>query len=270
MADSKSSEPNRARNRGDTVPSAVSRSAARRDRWRRPWLILLAGLAASLAGATARALTSVDCDTPDDFCTGDPCVTADNIEITVPACVLDFGARALVLAKVVFVPNDGTLSLTAGSIEVDRRIDGQHVDATEGDGADISLIATGNITLKGRVDAAGRTTTGAIVLDAGGDIDLRDQVRSRAKGHSATATGGTVTIEADGTVTSVKKGKVDVRGKRNHTPAGQATISGQAGVSLGGQVDVRGNPGGSAVISSSLGDVVIGDKVRGEGMPPAT
>ena len=37
---------------------------------------------AVLVVARAAAAVSVDCDTPDDFCTGDPCVTADSIEAT--------------------------------------------------------------------------------------------------------------------------------------------------------------------------------------------
>src|SRR5215475_12790030 len=89
----------------------------------RGWLSALLGAMAVLAlAAPAGAVTQVDCNTPNDFCVGDPCVTKDELQITVPSCVLDFGARALVLSQVVFVPNGGSLTLSAGSIEIRRRI----------------------------------------------------------------------------------------------------------------------------------------------------
>jgi hypothetical protein len=252
--------------RAATRGGATSTSA-RRARRRRIGLGAVALAVALALGIPASAVTPVDCDTPDDFCTGDPCVTQDNLEVTVGSCVLDFGGRALVLAKVTFLPNAGSLSLTAGSIDVQRRIDGQHVDATSGDGADISLSASGNITIGGRLDGDGRNSTGTITVDAGGNVDMRDKVRSRSKGHVATATGGTITVQADGTVTSVTRATIDVRGKRNSTAAGQVTIGGDAGVTLNGQVDVRGNPGGTASINSAAGDVSFNNKLRGEGSP---
>jgi hypothetical protein len=129
---------------------------------------MLVVFAASLGLATAaRALIMVDCDSPNDFCTGNPCITPDKIEITVASCVLDFCGRTLVLAHPVIVPNNGTLSLTAGSIEVQKKIAGQHTKAAAGDGADVTLTATtGNITVKRRIDVSGKNTTGSILLDA--------------------------------------------------------------------------------------------------------
>src|SRR5262245_52351732 len=52
---------------------------------------MLAAAAVIVTALTGRAAaTQVDCDTPDDFCTGDPCFVLDNLEISVPSCVLDF------------------------------------------------------------------------------------------------------------------------------------------------------------------------------------
>src|SRR5262245_10555920 len=83
-------------------------------------------LAAALAGQ-AGALTMIDCDSTADFCTGDPCITTDELQITVASCVLDFSPATLQLSDVVHVPNGGSLDLTAGAIVVERKIDGQHI-----------------------------------------------------------------------------------------------------------------------------------------------
>lgn len=233
-----------------------------RGRWATAaWGLTLACLFAGSAGATVL----VDCDTPDDFCTGDPCVTADAVEITVASCVLDFSPRALVLAEKVAVPNGGVLSLTAGSIEVDKGIDGKHVTSLEGDGADVSLIASGHIVIDKRIDVSGKLTNGTILVDAGGNVTLNQRLRARAKGSGATATGGTVTVQADGTVTSIKKGKIEVRGKKNSTAGGAISVSGQNGVTLAGRLDARGTPGGGVTLSSSAGTVTLSEEIRAGG-----
>ena len=217
----------------------------------------------------AGAVTPVDCNTPNDFCIGDPCVTKDELQITVPTCVLDFGTRALVLSQVVFVPNGGSLTLSAGSIEIRRRIDGRHIKASGGDGSDITLHSLGDIMVRKRVDGAGRDTTGNIVLTAGGNVELHDQLRARAKGHGATATGGNVTVQATGLVTSTHKGKIDVHGRINNSNSGDAVISGQAGVSLKGKIDARGANAGGITVSSAVGNITLEEDVRADGTPGA-
>ena len=234
--------------------------------------LLLVGAFVGATLALARpvaAVTMIDCNTPNDFCTGDPCMTTDELQITVASCVLDFGTRALVLNQVVFVPNGGSLTLSAGSIEVRRRIDGRHIKASGGDGADVSLTALGNITVRKRVDAAGRSTTGNIVLSAGGNIDLRDQLRARAKGRGATANGGNITVTALGTIASTHKGKIDVHGRINHSSGGHATISGNNGINLEGKIDARGNPAGAVSVASLAGNIVLAEEVRADGSPGA-
>jgi hypothetical protein len=211
-----------------------------------------------VAGAT----TQVDCITPDEFCTGNPCTTTDRLEITVSSCVLDFGSRALVLATGVTVPSGGTLSLTAGSIEVKKKINGQHTGASDGDGADISLSATGSIVVGGRIVASGSNSSGTISLNAGGNVDLNAQLASKAKGGGS-ATGGSVNIHAGNQVITVRKGKIDVRGKGS--AGGQVSVAGASGVMLEGKTDLRGEPAGSVVVDSSAGDVVVGKVIKGDG-----
>jgi hypothetical protein len=219
-----------------------------------------------LLAVTARAVP-VDCDSPNDFCTGDPCITSHEIEITVASCLLDFRPRALVIADVVLIPNNGNLSLSAGSIDVQRRLDGKHTKESAGDGATISLVATGDITIQRRVDATGRNSPGSILLDAGGTVELQDQLRAAVRGRTALAPGGAITVLAGQTITSTASAKVDARGKLDLTPGGQVILSGQGGVGLKGKVDLRGNPGGTAIIGSFSGDVTLQRELRGEGHP---
>src|SRR5262249_56038397 len=94
---------------------------------------------------------------------------------------------------------------------------GRRSKAWGGEGWDVRVHSLGDIMVRKRVDGAGRDTTGNIVLTAGGNVELHDQLRARAKGHGATATGGNVTVQATGLVTSTHKGKIDVHGRLTHT-----------------------------------------------------
>jgi len=222
--------------------------------------------AASLPGR-APATTLVDCDSPNDFCTGDPCIVSDDLEITVASCVLDFSPRTLQVDKVVTAPNNGTLSLTAGQIVLNKKIDGQHITGLTPDGADISLITSGVITNNSRVEASGRSSAGTITLNAGGAITLNGRLRSRGRGNGATATGGTVSVTSGAAVVGTKRGRIDVRGRKNNTAGGQASVTAQTDLSLADKVDVRGVPAGTVNLATTVGNITTTDDVRAQGWP---
>ena len=70
------------------------------------------------------AFAQVSCDDPDNLCTGDPCVM-DNVEV-MPPCVVDFGARTLIIRDRLsraFNPASSLVSLTAGAITVESGTD---------------------------------------------------------------------------------------------------------------------------------------------------
>ena len=85
---------------------------------------------------------------------------------------------------------------------------------------------------------------------------------SKAKGGGS-ATGGSVNIHAGNQVITVRKGKIDVRGKGS--AGGQVTVAGTSGVMLEGKTDVRGEPAGSVVVDSSAGDIVVDKVIKGDG-----
>ena len=227
-------------------------------------IVLVASLAVA---APASATTQVDCDTTADFCTGDPCVTSDSLEITVSSCTLNFGSATLRIENKVRLAVDGaTLSLTAANIEVNAKIDGKHTDTGEPNGSDVTLTTSGNITVNRKIDVSARGTAGSITLDAGGNIAIGHQLLARAKGGGGvTATGGIVTVEADGTVTSTKRGKLIARGKKKNTDAGEVSVSGVLGVDLDGRIEVRGLNAGTAAVTSSGGNVVFDEEIRAFG-----
>ena len=222
----------------------------------------------------ARAATiEIDCapTAADDFCGAldDPCVVDDNLVITAASCAPNFGTRVFRNEGKISLPNGGSLTLSAGAIEVNGKIDGKHTgSAPAGDGADVSLTAAGlgaasDVTVNRKVNVSGSMTAGSIAIDAEGDVQLEDQLIARRQGASAPmGTGGTITVHADGTVSSSRRAKINVRGKKEVTPAGVADISGDLGVHLRGRIEARGLFGGSVSATAAAGDLTIEEEIR--------
>lgn len=218
-----------------------------------------------LLTTTAQATLQVDCDSPDDFCTGSPCVTVETIEVVAASCVLDFGARPLLLDHRITVADGGVLSLTAGSISVGNTINGRHVTNSAGNGAHISLVAAGDIVVDRPIDVSGRATNGSLLIDAGGNLFVNARLRARARGSGATASGGAVTLLSAGAIAAPKKGRIEVRGRKNDTAAGVVSIAGQGDVTLAGRIEARGTPAGTVTVSSASGDVSLLEEIRANG-----
>lgn len=224
--------------------------------------MLVVGVAASMLGIlAATAPAQVDCSDPDDLCTGDPCRIGE-VEVLSP-CVVDFGARDVVLTRTLKVPSGGVLSFTAANIEVSGKLLARHIGTGAAEGGDVSLAAADSIQVLKRIDASGRTAPGAIELTAGGDVILRAPIHASAKGKSPTASGGTVTVTTQGALTSTRRGRIKVKGKGS--PGGTVSLSG-ASVDVDGKLDARGSTGGMALVAGSVGAVVIGDKIEVDGL----
>jgi hypothetical protein len=193
-------------------------------------------LAAATVPLLAAALVwpahaDVSCSSADNLCTGDPCVIRD---VTVQSpCVVDFGARTVQMRGRLRLPDAGILDLKAAVFDVggSAAINGEHTERG-GHGGQITLEATGDIEIDGRIRASGNVSAGSIALEAGGLLTLNGKVRAR---------GG------------------------NTTSGGQITLDGPSGVAVNRRIDVGGVAGGSIMISSSGGTVTIDDPVRAIG-----
>lgn len=232
--------------------------------------VAVATLLALFLSSPASAATIVtDCSSgADDFCgpLDDPCVVSDPVVVTASPCTPNFGARTFRNEAKITLPNDATFTVTAGKIEVEGKISGKHIKQGDGDGADVSLIATGDVSNTKKIDVSGRDTPGSITIDAGGNVSIGHQLIARSKGGtSPAASGGTISIDADGTVSSTKRGKIVVRGKKKVTAAGVATISGDLGVNLLGRIEARGLVGGSVSATTATGSLTLEEEIRAYG-----
>ncbi len=217
--------------------------------------MLLAVSALQVASASA----DVSCADPDNLCTGNPC-TMTNIDVQSP-CTVDFGSRTLIIAGILRVPDGGTLSLTADTIIQQGPIDGRHVGNGVGNGASITLIAdVGDLESRGEIDVAGTASTGSIDLQAAGNLLVKDNLVAKPAGSNITATGGTVTVAAAGTVTSDQTAVIDVQG--GDGSGGSVSVAGDLGVTIQGRVHAEGNPGGTIVVGSSVGSVDLERDLR--------
>ena len=204
--------------------------------------------------ATASIAGAVNCTVPADLCTGDPCVTGP-ISVTSP-CVLDFGARTLVIGGTLDLPEAGVLSLTAAAIEIHGTIDG-----AGGNAADVTLIATnGPILQSARISVPGSVQPGDVVLQATGDIEIGGIIASAT---SSSAPGGTVDVHAGGVVRIGPASRVGAKGGSGAT-AGSVSIAGDAGGELAGHLETGGGFGGMVVLASSTGSIAMGTDIRGK------
>lgn len=216
-------------------------------------IIVLVSVA--IVAALGSADAQVACTSPDALCTGDPCVIPA-LTLASP-CTADFGTRTLVVGGTLTLPDDATLDLTAGAVEIRGTIDGG------GDlGADVALTATaGGIRQFQRIVVTGRVASGSITLLASGDIDI-GSLQATAGGRSAAA--GSVFVEAGGVVTLGGASRIGIQGGRE-TPAGTAIVRGAAGANLAGHLEIGGSDGATVELSSSNGPLFMGTDIRGSG-----
>jgi hypothetical protein len=167
----------------------------------RSWYLVLALV---LVASAARA--QVDCDTPDDLCTGDPCVVP-SIEVVDP-CILDFGSRVLVIDGTLRIPNSGELSLTAGKIDLEGRI--QNLPGTvAGVGPRITLTSANSILLSGPIrllSVRGALQPGQLTLQAGSDLLAPSVITAMTSPTTIDMTATTGSITFNGRINTSKPG----------------------------------------------------------------
>ena len=205
--------------------------------------------AALLLRGPARADTP--CPTTDQLCTGDPCVT---VATDIGAhCTLDFGARTLVIAGGLRIPDGGDVTIKAGTITVQAGINGRSVY-----GADLTLEASGNLVQEALVDVSGSAQAGSITMQVGGDATLTGKMRATG---STQVAGGSITILAGGRITGPGGFSHDIHAGFG-APAGRAIYRADGGINLVGHLITRSSSGGYIEFTSANGPVSIGTDIR--------
>ena len=210
----------------------------------------------------APAAQALSCANPDNLCRGNPCTIG---ALDLPAsCVVDFGDRVLVVRGTLKVPNGGVLSLKAGSIDVRRPIIGRRA-RKYADGADITLTATRDISVRWRIDASGRTKPGKIHLVAGANVHLLAPLRAAAKGLSPRAAGGSITVDAGGDLSSRRRARIRANGAAT-TAGGAVQLNAGRSIALESRISAFGRDGGHVSVSAGAGNISFARPVDVEGV----
>lgn len=210
-------------------------------------------VAAALLGPAAAAPAL---NTPNDFCTGDPCTIASDLAADANL-VLDFGSRTVVLQKqLTMLPQAGgtlgSLTIRCGTFRIvgDGVIKGT---AVGGPGGTVVIEAVNAIQLTGTTGLGDVRLTGA---DAG-SLTLRTAVgsitgsgRINLSADGLLASGGTLTLHAADDV--ALSSQISMPGG---TQGGGGTIDAFAAddLDLTGVIDVTGGQGGGGFVDAVSG-----------------
>ena len=208
---------------------------------RSPWASIHAGLLALLL-VSGPAAGQVACTSPDALCTGDPC-TIGSVDVADP-CIVDFGARTLVVAGTLRLPTNGTLSVSAGAIEVPGSIRNlANLQNAGGAGPSVTLTATGNVNVTGSVRLNGRVlrslgapVPGSLVVDAGGSLRMNGSLRTSTVPTLVELTAGSA-VDFDARIVATPPGSTIAIGSGNRVDLG-GTLRGFERISVDAQADV--------------------------------
>jgi hypothetical protein len=212
--------------------------------------VLLIGLCLAGAGSRAAALS-----TPNQFCTGDPCVISSAREAD-PNITLDFGTRAVVLQNTLTLKDlaggaVGALTIKAGSFTItgSGQIKGFSTDAP---GGAVTVQVTNNILINstissGAVRLSGQDA-GSLTLSAGGSVSIGG--RLAIYGDGIVASGGSLSIDAGTNLTIT--GQLDLHGGLQGS-GGDIDLNALGDVIVSGFVDLTGGDVGGGFLDASAG-----------------
>jgi hypothetical protein len=218
--------------------------------WRPVGSVLLIGLCLTGTGHRAAALS-----TPNQFCTGDPCVIASPKEAE-PNITLDFGTRAVILQNTLTMKdlpsgNVGALTIKAGSFSItgNGQIKGFSSDAS---GGALTVQVINNIQINstvgsGAVRLSGQDA-GSLTLVAGGPVNVAG--RLSIAGDGIIGSGGTLSIDSGTNV--VITGQLDVQGGLQGS-GGEIDLVAVGDVTLLGFVDLSGGDVGGGFLDVTAG-----------------
>ena len=146
--------------------------------------------------ATARDSACV----AEDLCesSADPCLISTDFDLE-DGCLFDFGSRDVVLERGVLLhPDDGSVSLRAGSLTIERYAGFEGREAGESGGL-LTIELEGDLVSEGNIRLQGQPSGGSLQIETGGSITLSKGSVS-AGGPVRSANGGQIGFKAEGDI----------------------------------------------------------------------
>jgi hypothetical protein len=204
--------------------------------------------------------------TPDDLCTGNPCVISSNKNIE-SGSIIDFGTRDVILERTLDV-GSGSMTLRAGSFTVQESGQLRGKGGASGPGGAIVIETVNDILIDstptgGAVNLNGADAGALLLRTAVGSVTITNDVDINMKNSISDATGGDLTIISAGAVNlagEIKAGGGGLGG------GGWVDIVASGDISLTGPVDVAGGEfGGGFVDLWAGGSVTLGPVIADGG-----
>jgi hypothetical protein len=249
-------------------PTAAMRGVRGATRSAVVWCALAALLAVAGGARPVRALTAcsaAEVIAQDPGCpagTG-PCTITK--QFTVGAlCVLDFGTRAVTIAAnangAVITAPAAQLTIMAGNLVIapGGRINGRVTETVVGQGSTVDIEATGAVTLQksiagvGAIDVSATVVGGTIIINAGGTVTIAGSLNAdRLSTDFPGADGGSIQISAGGDLIAQAGSLMSaLGGSLSPNGGGDVNLDADGQIQLSGTIDVRGSVGGTMEATS--------------------
>ena len=224
---------------------------------------LLPAAAHALTACTAAQIISQDSNCPNNT---NPCSITKFFTIS-NGCTLDFGTRAVTLtASGTLDIGANTVTLKAGSFTAGpgSLVDGRgNSAAPRNRGGMFTIQTTGNVTTQksgtsvGRVLFSGDVAGGTVRIEAGGTVTIADKLT--ADSSTTTGAGGSIIITAGGDIVTLNASLLSAKG--GDAGSGNVDLTARGRIDLGDIVDITGKEGG--ILSVVSGGEAIVRKVLG-------
>lgn len=198
-----------------------------------------------------------------------PCTITKALQVG-DGCVLDFGSRPVTITGTLDF-NSGTVTLLAGSVTVapGGLIDGRGSQSNPpgNRGGALTLRTAGSVAIQrsgrtaGRIDVSGTVAAGTIAIDAGATMIVAG--RLDANQLSRQGDGGNIRISTRADITSLPASVISATGGvQSPNGGGEVDLMAAGSISLGDEIDVSGNIGGS--VNLRAGDRVVTQRINGK------
>ena len=222
--------------------------------------ILMASLVVGRAAVALNACTAADIVAQDPMCPASGTCTISKTFTIGDACILDFGARAIIVGAAGAVDfNSSSIVIKADSVTIvpGGIIDGRGNNVAPAGGR-LSIQTTGAVNVqrlnstRGRIDVSANNQAGSIEIIAGGTVTIAG--RLDADQLTSTGSGGAITIRSGGDIVSLASSIISCSGGTDGLGGGDMDFGATGKIDLGDALDVSGSDGGTVTLNA--GDLI--------------